>query len=122
MQRAFFTSPYRVIFKIVKKLHSSILALLFALCGGAAAQKESPQAPVDSGAIIMPPATDPGAGAVTRPPADADPADAEKRTDGQGRAARARQNDNSGKASAKKKSKQDDCRGRADLCKQDSPR
>jgi len=92
----------------------------------------------------MPPSTDPGVvkrppdnvdpqvidhpprkvdpGLVQTPPTDANPAGVEKSADGQRDDARSRENDRAGKASARKKSKQDDCRGRADLCKQDSPR
>ncbi|RJF95664.1 hypothetical protein [Noviherbaspirillum saxi] len=125
-----------------------IIALLMA-CPASSLAQAAPgeRAPVDAGAIIMPPKTDPGA--VTRPPENADPkaidrppnrgspgltekppTGAEPRAavkgrkmDGAGgRQPGKTQNRNEATAVTREESKEDDCRGPADLCKQQSPR
>lgn len=96
----------------VNRMQTMTGAILLLVSLGVAAQKaDTPQEPGASGAIIIPPDTD--SEAVKPAPKNVDPEIAvpprkEKRKP-----------DNILK---KKKSKEDDCKGRAELCGQSSPR
>lgn len=71
----------------------------------------SPREPVDSGAIIMPPETDQRA---VRP--------APERVDPEMAVPAAKQKPRAEKVPPRKRSKEDDCQGRKELCRQSSPK
>jgi hypothetical protein len=111
----------------MKARHLATISALMAACACVFSQDKPPSAlPADPGALQAPPATDPEI--VKRPPANVDPQAVERppsnvdremaKEPPTERAARPE----AGKPMPEKKSREDDCRGPADLCKQDSAR
>lgn len=142
----------------MKTLHTALIASMLALPVHSLAQSSSvdpatAQEPaVSSGAIIIPPATDPGMvkpapsnvdpGAISKPPVPVDPgmvqtppgdaaqdkgaieppAPGTRPGEGSGAALPEKRLQPNAHESGKRPSKRDDCRGNAALCRQDSAR
>lgn len=103
----------------MKNLHIAIVGTLLSLSTFSTAQtpaldaeNSSPRTPIDGGAIIMPPKTD--TEAVRKPPQNPGPGITVQKAKPD---KMLREN-----IPEEKKSKKASCRGRADLCKQDSAR
>jgi hypothetical protein len=111
--------------KIKRSAHAAVTALLVACTCACGQDTANRQAPASPGAIQAPPTTDPGIvktppanvdpKSIERPPSNIDPEIARKPP---GEAASGPRVPQSGG----KQSREDDCRGPADLCKQDSAR